>query len=133
MTTAITATLLTVPPVIERIRCKRAEFTLALPTEWTAAGIAIDLSSSANGSFTYISRWHFSGLLVTDYAIIMNLIGTEGTGVHEGNLSASTCKVVAYQAPAKTGNAEAATMVLASVADSANHSALTCYLKVWGY
>ena len=119
--------------MVTGIRSKKALISLLLPESFTEAGVALDLSAAALGSYDYITDYFFSGAAVTDYGVIWKLIGTEGTGVNAGNLSASTIKLIGVEAPAKTGNAEAATMPLGLVADSANHSAKTCHLTVWGY
>ena len=130
-TTAITATLLSGPLPMDPRR-KKAVISLLLPESWTAAGVAIDLSAAALGSFTYITESHFTGVGIDDYDNILQLIGTEGTSANEGNLSASTCKVYAVRGAIKTGDAQAAT-VFGAVTATTNLSALACHLTVYGY
>jgi hypothetical protein len=132
MTTDITPTLITNPPVVEGILRKRAEFSLLLPTVWAAAGHAIDFSTAANGSFRYITDWKFGGSAITGYGAKFNLIGTAGTGTHVGHLSASTCYVVAHHDSAGGGGSEAAE-VLDAMPNSADPSTWDCNLEVWGY
>ena len=132
MSTTITATLLRNLGVTSvRERC--VELSLSLPTSWTEAGVALDLSAAANGGFTYVTKAEFMGVAITDYGVIWKLIGTAGSGIHAGGLLASSVKVIGIEAAAKTGNAEAATMPNGIVADNENHSAKACHLKVWGY
>lgn len=128
MSTAITATLIEGPDVVD-VREKHIKLSLALPTSWTEAGIALDLSAY----FDYVSDYKFSGVSVTDYGINLKLIGTFGTSTHAGNYSASTIKVIGIEAPAKTGDAEAATMALGICVDAEDHHLKLCHLEVWGY
>lgn len=128
MSTAITATLIEGPEPTNA-REKRIKLSLALPTSWTEAGIALNLSTY----FDYVSDYAFSGVIVTDYGINLKLIGTFGTSAHAGNYTASSIKVIGIEAPAKTGDAEAATMALGICVDAENHSAKSCHLEVWGY
>lgn len=131
MTTTIVPTL-KVGPIVDGVRRKRAELSLLLPTVWAAAGHAIDLNATANGGFTYITDWKFTGTAVTDYTSKFNLIGTEGTLANEGHLLASSCSVVAHIDSAAGGGAEGVE-VLDAMPNSSDPSTWDCNLIVWGY
>lgn len=131
-TTAIVATLVE-GPIVLGIRRKRAKLSLTLPESWTTGGLAIDFSTTANGGFTYISKWHFMGVAATDMQVEYNLISSSvGTGNKANALLASGCKVVAHQGAIKTGDAQVATP-FGVCANSENHSTKTCYLEVEGW
>lgn len=132
MTTAITCTLVKGPIPVGPRRLE-ASYSLLLPTVWAAAGHAVDLSLAANGGFTYINPdWSFTGSAVTDYGAKFNLIGTEGTGVNEGMLLASSITVVAHIDSAAGGGAEAVE-VFDAMPNSTDPSTWDCNLYVSGY
>ena len=97
-------------------------YSLQLPSAWTAAGQAWDLSDD----FDVVSGYAFgpSGA-ITDHGFGMfNMIGTAVTG----GFTASTLKIVCHQ----TGSADGA--VFTSAADSEDFSAANdMHVTVWGY
>jgi hypothetical protein len=74
---------------------RKTRITLAFPQQWTAAGLALDLSGSTLGAYSYISEYSFGpGSLITDGEIYPHLFGTKHAS--DGSISASTVKVGAH-------------------------------------
>jgi hypothetical protein len=98
---------------------KVALYTLQLPSVWTAAGVALDLSAD----FDFVSVVHFGASgVITDHARKYNIIGTQTTsGKGNGMIAAASVKLVAHHDPADAG---AALQAFASVADSVDLSSV---------
>lgn len=78
---------------------RTATFSLALPTVWTAAGQAWDLSST----FDFVKTVTFgAGDAVTDHADKYGIFGTRSTAAGKGYglYTASSIKLVAHRDPA---------------------------------
>ena len=115
-TTAITCTVVQSKTALRPGRCC-AEYSLLLPSSWTAAGVDLDLSTAANGSFDTITSYRFGpGDAVTDFGDVFDLIGTAATA--GDGITASTCKVVAHRS---TGSAAA----LVATPDTTDLSGIT--------
>ena len=101
---------------IQGTRDKKERFTLQMPTVWTAAGQAWDIS----GYFTYVTEFSAGvGTLVTDFQALFGLFGTT-SGNSDGAISASTVKVAAYG----TQHGTSADDVLAALPDSTDLDAI---------
>lgn len=123
MTTAFAATLVE-GPVVEGPKRKRARFTIQMPNSWTGAGVALDLSTAANGSFAVITDYKFGpSPAIADFGWVYDLIGTAATG---HGVTASTVKVVAHSSAGA-----AATMANSDTDDMS--ATTTMNLTVWGY
>ena len=98
-TTTFTASCVDSGPHIESFKRMRARVTLAFPEQWTAAGLALDLSSSTlfpSVQFTQITDYSFGpGSLITDGEIYPHLFGTK-LDPDDGSITASTVKVGAH-------------------------------------
>lgn len=114
---------------------KKARITLLFPESWTAAGLALDLSSTTllpgGKDFDNITEVHWGpGSLVTDGKVSLSLFGTKDTTAADGSVTASTCKVAAFG----TKNTTSADDVLAAIPDTTDLSALAAVcLTVHGY
>lgn len=105
---------------------KKGQYTLALPSSWTAAGVAWDLSAS----FSVITEASFSCQNASgNHAYKFGLTGTPVVA-GDGHTAASN-KLVAYQGDADSSTGAAA---LSAVPDNADLSAITALrVTVYGY
>lgn len=93
MSTAVTATLIGHARLGPGL--KVATYTLALPSSWTLAGVALDLS--ADFDYVYGAVFGSSGA-VTDFGTKLDLIGTIVTtaGKGQGGIAAAGVSLVSH-------------------------------------
>jgi len=98
---------------------KVALYTVQLPSAWTEAGVALDLSAD----FDFVSCVHFGATTgIADHARKYAIIGTQTTsGKGKGMIAAASVKLVAHHDPADAG---AALQAFGPVADSVDLSAV---------
>jgi len=120
MATSFAATAL-VPAHNTGLRMREATYKLQMPSAWTAAGVAWDLSDDFTEVFSV--EFQASGA-VTDHQNKYAVIGTFGTY----GLTASTVSIVAHQQESDGGGS--ATDPLVSVPDSDDLSAINDMVAV---
>ena len=127
-TTTFTASCVDSGPHVESFKRMRARVTLAFPEQWTAAGLALDLSSSTlfpSVQFTHITDYTFGpGSLITDGEIYPHLFGTKHAS--DGSITAASVTVGAHWG----GGAGAA---LDSVGTDDLSAIVALALTVYGY